>query len=186
MNNIQTQLLTKEIIFDSWLYDSSTDQYHIETDSHGFIVYIPDEDTFIVNEGTLKEYEANLQDVNELINPTPNKTKSPNQSTPTKPVENKLSAHDLHKKVSEYETYKNIYMNFSLDNNKVWGLPEGSKTLHALTDDKINEYNQFLNDAIKNYTNLSNFFTNDLDYQKKLKKYKLYQRRLNNIQNVLL
>jgi hypothetical protein len=185
MNNIQTQLLTKEIIFDSWLYDSSTDQYHIETESHGFIVYIPDEDTFIVNEGTLKEYCASLQDINELMNPS-KRNQSHDKSNLTKPVENKLSAHDLNKKVSEYETYKNIYMNFSLDNNKVWGLPEGSKTLHALTDDKINEYNQFLNDAIKNYTNLSNFFTNDLDYQKKLKKYKLYQNRLNNIQNVLL
>lgn len=182
MNN--TQPLTKEFIFNNWAYDESTDQYHIETPSHGFIVYSPDEDIFIINEGTRNESVGSIEEVNSIINPLHSNVKEPVKTNTEQPT--KLSAQELNKKVSDYEKSKIIFMNFKLDNdNQVWGLPEGDKTLHGLSLDRLNDYNGFLNEAIKNYTSLSNFFNNDLDYQKKLKKYKLYQKRLNNLMSKL-
>lgn len=61
-------MLTLQTVFDNWNYDESMDYYWIESASHGFIVYLPDENTFIVNEGTQAEYTANIEEVSTLLN----------------------------------------------------------------------------------------------------------------------
>ena len=89
-----------------------------------------------------------------------------------------MNATELRQHVTNYENTRLIYMNFSVDERGIWGLAEGEKTQYLLTDEKVNDYKTFLQAAIQNYTNLIRFFSNDLQIEKKLKKYKLYTKRL--------
>lgn len=91
-----------------------------------------------------------------------------------------MTAIELRSKVEEYEKYNNVYMNFSVDEKGIWGLPEGDKTQHLLTNERIDKYKNFLNEAIKHYENMARFFSSDYQYSKKQKKYNTYLKRLNN------
>jgi hypothetical protein len=86
---------------------------------------------------------------------------------------------ELRKLVEDYEQYKNIYMNFSVDEKGIWGLPEGDHSQHLLSMERITEYKEFLNNAIEHYENMKRFF-NDYECTKKNKKYKTYLKRLEN------
>ena len=77
--------------------------------------------------------------------------------------------------ITEYEKSYNIYMNFSVDEDGIWGLPEGSRTQHFLNENKINQYKEFLIEAIEHYDTMIRF---DLDAKKKRDKYKKYLKRL--------
>lgn len=88
-----------------------------------------------------------------------------------------MTAMELRSKIEDYEKYNNIYMNFSVDETGVWGLPEGDKTQHILRMDKLNQYKEFLHEAVKHYENMSRF--NPL-CKKKVDKYKRYIKRLEN------
>lgn len=91
-----------------------------------------------------------------------------------------MNAMELRNKVENYERSSNIYMNFSIDEKGIWGLPEGDKTQHLLSEDRISKYEQFLIDAVNHYQNMARFFSNDASIGKKVKKYQLYLKRLNN------
>lgn len=81
--------------------------------------------------------------------------------------------------ILNYEQFRNIYMNFQVDEDGIWGLPEGNRTLQLLSKDQIDEYKDFLNKAIEYYTKIVEF-NNSTGNSKKLKKYKLYLKRLSN------
>jgi hypothetical protein len=77
--------------------------------------------------------------------------------------------------ITEYEQKCNIYMNFSVDEDGIWGLPEGSRSQHYLNNSKVNQYKQFLVNAIEYYNGLIKF---DMDASKKRDKFKKYLKRL--------
>jgi hypothetical protein len=91
-----------------------------------------------------------------------------------------MNALELRKIVEDYERSSNIYMNFSVDEKGIWGLPEGNKTQHLLSEDRISKYELFLIDAVKHYQNMARFFSNDASIGKKVNKYQMYLKRLNN------
>ena len=160
-------------LFEEWTYDESNDQYFIESATHGTLTYLPESNELIVFEGNKKEYVTTIDAfLSSFTGPK---------------VDIKEAAVKMNEKeISNYEQYKNIYMNFSLDDSGVWGLPEGDKTQHFLNLDRLKDYRSFLLNAIDYYTGLSNFYKNEYDYSKKLKKYKLYLKRLDNTLNKLL
>lgn len=73
-------------------------------------------------------------------------------------------------------------MNFSKDEQGIWGLPEGEKTQYLLTDTVLGDYKIFLKNAVDVYTalNKSSNVNSDIN-KKKLSKYKLYRKRLNKV-----
>lgn len=175
--------LTTSLITDTWTYDESMDQYWMETSTHGVLVYLPEENEFIINEGTNKEYTSTITEVATILGYEVNPEQT-NTAT-IQPVTTELSGNELTKYISNYEQYRNIYMNFKVDNNKVWGLPEGDRTQYYMNEEAIESYSNFLNAAIKYYEGLVSFFNNHIDYNKKLKKYNMYKKRLNNALNKL-
>ncbi|MEH7116192.1 hypothetical protein V7128_02035 [Neobacillus vireti] len=86
-----------------------------------------------------------------------------------------MTAIELRNIVNEYENKNYIYMNFKVDEDGIWGLPEGSRSQNYLNPDKINKYKEFLYNAIKHHENMARF---DSDSIKKHKKYKTYLKRL--------
>jgi KaiC/GvpD/RAD55 family RecA-like ATPase len=86
-----------------------------------------------------------------------------------------MTVKELMIKVSEYEEKNYIYMNFSIDEDGMWGLPEGTISQKYMNENKINQYKEFLNDAIEHYDTMIRF---DLDAKKKRDKYKKYLKRL--------
>jgi hypothetical protein len=91
-----------------------------------------------------------------------------------------MNAQELRIWVSDYERYNNIYMNFSVDEHGIWGLPEGDKTQHLLTDERVKKYQDFLDKAITHYETMLRFFNSDPDLTRKKDKYNQYKKRLNN------
>jgi hypothetical protein len=86
-----------------------------------------------------------------------------------------MTVAELSEKVNQYEESCNIYMNFSVDEDGIWGLPEGSRSQHFINNDKINKYKTFLNEAIKHYTDMATY---DCEHIKIRDKYKKYLKRL--------
>lgn len=86
--------------------------------------------------------------------------------------------------ITKFEQYNIIYMNFSLDDSgKLWGLAEGDKAQHLMDNKRLADYETFLDSAIPYYEKLVRF---DVDASKKLKKYKLYKKRLDNAKSKIV
>jgi acylphosphatase len=141
-NNENISILN--FIFENWKHDEENDQYWIETASHGYIDYLPDENIFIVNEGTEKEYETNITKIASIIGMDitgteiePNQTKISDitilKARDTFNNSNKKSAFRLDKKFSYItgvmserekveELVKNSNSKLELENNRyfVW------------------------------------------------------------------
>lgn len=83
------------------------------------------------------------------------------------------------KYVGHYEQYNNVYINFTLDKGRIFGLIEGvGKQTSIVTDKQLKEYETFINAAIGHYNDMIRF---DPLAEKKVKKYKMYKKRLENV-----
>lgn len=84
------------------------------------------------------------------------------------------------KDIELYEQRNNIYMNFSFENGKLFGLPEGNTTQYYINDTQLEKYETFLNDTLFYLEKFEAYYKMNhcFDEIKKLKKYRTYKKRL--------